>query len=667
MTPIVFTRNRLVALLALTILGLFAFQLWYQAVRSSTTIDEPIHILAGHRYWQCSDFGINPEHPPLAKLVAAAALNFRAWIEPSWGCGSRMTPPDEGFVAARTFLTVNGMDGIVFSTRLAAASLSVLLAVLVFLAALEMFGRSEALTALALLAFEPNLIAHGALVTTDMALVATAFGAAYALYRFRIKPNVGNFLIISLALGLMLAAKHSAVIFVPVFFGLLVADVTLFHQGESRLGKQLLGQSAVFAGLICFGVIVLWAFYGFRYSAIPNASESTASAVDYFGASAHASVAKSLAAKAFSCVSYTRILPEAYLVGLADVMAMGSRKAFIFDRSYATGQWFYFPLAFLVKSSVALLLLLPLGLVLPVFNPEKRRAMMFLLVPPLVFFAVSLTSKLNIGVRHILPIYPFLIVAAAAGAVAFTRRVQFFRYVVFGLLLFHAATSLFRVAPHYLAFSNDFWGGVNKTHRVFPGDSNTEWGQNDKLVAEYLARENITDCWYAPYQYGDVLPAALSCRLLPGTFVSNQRLLEPIPPVIEGTVLLSTTVLPPRGSDNYLPIAQSKPIAQIGGSVFVYQGRFAIPLASSLSYVTRSEELTRLQHFEEAAADARRAIEIAPETPRPHLALGIALARLGRTAAARGELETAIRLMESNPALYRDADRRGRQELERLK
>ncbi len=117
--------------------GLFAFQLWYHATRTSVTIDEPVHILAGHRHWQCGDFGINPEHPPLLKLLATAPLNSRNLIEPNWDCGSKMTSKFDSFSFGNSFLVNNGVDDVVIPTRLAAAVMSLLLAVLVFLAAWE--------------------------------------------------------------------------------------------------------------------------------------------------------------------------------------------------------------------------------------------------------------------------------------------------------------------------------------------------------------------------------------------------------------------------------------------------------------------------------------------------------------------------------------------------
>jgi dolichyl-phosphate-mannose--protein O-mannosyl transferase len=229
--------------------GLFAFQLWFHAVRTSATFDEPAHTVAGYRYWQCGDFGINPEHPPLLKLLSTVSLNFRAsLIEPKAECGARLTPKLEMFNLGGVFLSDNGVDSVLIPARLLAALMSLVLAALMFLATREMFGRWEAIVALAILAFEPILIAHGSLVTTDMALMATAFGAVYALYRYLKNPTWARFLIIGLAFGLMLAAKHSAVIFVPVLLAVFIADAVFNRKFGERLPKLIFRRVAAFAG-----------------------------------------------------------------------------------------------------------------------------------------------------------------------------------------------------------------------------------------------------------------------------------------------------------------------------------------------------------------------------------------------------------------------------------
>lgn len=659
---------RLYYAVAALLFCLFAFQLWLHAVRASATFDEPIHTLAGHQYWHCGDFGVNPEHPPLLKLLATASLNFRAsLIESKAECGTRLVPKSEADGLGGAFLTDNGVDSVLIPARLSAALMSLALAALVFLATREMFGRWEAVVALALLAFEPNLIAHGALVTTDMALTATAFGAAFALYRYGKNPSAGRFLLVALAFGLMLAAKHSAVIFVAILLAVSVADALLFRTSESNLSKTLARRAAACAGILLIGLAVLWSFYGFRYHALPNATENLISVDQYIKTNGRPEAIESAFAAAVRTVNRTGVLPESYTLGLADIAATNSRNTWIFGKDYATGQWFYFPLALLVKSSVALLVLLPLGFVFAYFEPEKRREMLFLLAPPILFFAFSLTSKMNIGVRHILPVYAFFIVAAAVGAIWASRRFYSFRYFLAAIVLFHAVAAV-RAAPDYIAFANDFFGGTNNSYQIFR-DSNADWGQNYKQVNEYLQRENIRDCWFAGFGNHEIMRVSQPCRLLPDSRLQrfSTEIFDAAPPVIDGTILVSVSNLPPRGGSEYEPLLEAEPVAQIGGTIFVYRGRFELPLAAALSRTTRANQFVSLKRFDEAVAEGRAAVELAPADARTHLALAFALLGAGKTEEARNEFQAVIEMAKSNPALFRNQEVRARQELEKLK
>jgi hypothetical protein len=645
----------------------FACQLWYHAVRTSATVDEPAHILAGYRHWQCGDFGINPEHPPMLKMLATVPLQFRTVQEPPWDCGSRMTSRSDLFLYGTKFLVENGSDELVMPARYLSGLFALALAIMVFAFVWHGFGRWEAITALSLLAFEPNLVANGPLVTTDMTLTATAFAAILAFYFYGLKPNVFRFCLAGLAVGLLLAAKHSAVIFVPVLFGLMMADSLVFRRREVGLLKSVFRRGAAFAGIFLTGLLVLWAFYGFRHAAIPNTATPPLSTPDYIAANGPPEAVGSLSAQIVSSVGQTNLFPESYVLGMADIVATGNRNMYLFDRAYPRGQWFYFPLSFLIKSSVALLLLLPLGFVFALVNPAKRREMCYLLLPAIVFFAVALTSGINIGVRHILPVYPFLIAAAAVGAVWLGRKSVVWRYVLIALLLYHAGTTIFRVAPYYVPFANDFWGGSDRTHKIYR-DPNLDFGQNNKFVKEYLEREKITDCWFAPHGNFELVAAEQPCRLMPGSFglnVSDQPR-EAVPPVIEGTILLTAMVFPPRGGTEYSPITKSEPVAVIGRGVFVYRGRFEIPLVAALSRTERAYLFVRLKRFDEALTDASEAVELAPNDPRPYLAHGIALLRSGHKDAAREALIKAEEALRANPVLLRQPENRARQELKSI-
>lgn len=634
----------------LLLFGIFAFQLWFHATRTSATIDEPPHIFAGYRYWQCGDFGVNPEHPPLLKLLAALPLVSKDLSQPSWDCGTEITSNGDSYLAGNLFLAKNNPDSVVIPARLSAALMSLLLAVLVFLAAREMFGRWEAFVALGLLAFEPNIIAHGSLVTTDMAVTATMFAAVYTLYRYRKHPTVFRFLLVGIATGATLAAKHSGILILPILFLLFVADFFFSRRMEIEAGvrRRFLRRVASFAGIIFIGFVVLWATYGFRYDAVPNDSQPPVLINDFFEG-APPEVINSPVVKTMKAV--TSILPESYTVGLFYIMRSGSRPMFLFGEFYPTARWFYFPAAFSIKTSVALLVLLALSLLTIRLYREHWRESLFLLLPALVFFGVSLTSGLNIGVRHILPVYPFFIVIAAAGICYWSRKYTISRYLLIALLIFHAVAA-FRTAPNYLAFANDFWGGTNNTHRLL-SDSNVEWGQNYKLAREYLARKNISDCRIAAFGAGEMVRAYQPCGLMPNDYGWNftEQIAEPVPPVVEGTFLLSVAVFPPLGGDEYAPIIQTEPVAFLGGSIFVYQGRFEVPLVAALSYAGRADQFIELKRFDEAVADGQKAVELAPDDPRPHLALGVAFSLSNRPDEARREFETTVKLAESNSSM----------------
>jgi len=621
--------------------GLFAFQLWVHATRTSATVFEPIHILAGYLHW-CGDFGFNPQHPPLSKMLATAPLIGKDLVKPPWDCGSKITSNADSYFFGNLFLVRNGVDKLLIPARVLPTLMSLLLALLVFAAANEMFGRWAAVTALALLVFEPNLIAHGTLVTPDMPVAAGLFAAIYALYRYVKSPTIVRLLTSGLAVGLTLTVKHSGLLIVPIFVLLLLGETVLSppsRHEQPRLVRQCLRQIAVCAAIFFIGFVLVWAVYGFRYYALPSATTNTISVENRLARSPFASVV--------GLINRSHFLPESYTYGLADALTSG-RPNYIFDHFNPTGKWFYFPLAFVVKTSVALLVFLAIGLLTVKLYRERRREMVFLLLPAGVYFAVCLLSSFNNGVRHLLPVYPFFIITAAAGICFWSRKYQAVKYTVIALLLFHA-TATARAAPNYIAFANDFWGGTNNSYRIFR-DSNVEAQQNLKLVAGYIAREDVRDCWFAAYGSADLARAYQPCSMMPTllgfwyTVNVLEPVIEPVPPIIEGTVFLSVKVLPPSGGAEYLPIAQTTPLAQIGGSVFVYRGRFQVPLLAALSHTRRAQQLVRRERFEEAVADGRKAVELAPDDPRTHFWLGMALARAAQTDEARRELQTAIQI-----------------------
>ncbi len=154
---------------------------------NSATWDEGDHIYSGYMMWKHADFGRNPEHPPLVKLLATIPVASPA-LENAAALQDQFFKRD-ALIGGKEFLFKNDADQILFRARMAASLLSLLMMVLVFLAAREMFGTAAGFIALGLLAFDPTVLAHGAVVTTDMGLSCFVFASIYAFYRYVKAPS----------------------------------------------------------------------------------------------------------------------------------------------------------------------------------------------------------------------------------------------------------------------------------------------------------------------------------------------------------------------------------------------------------------------------------------------------------------------------------------------
>ncbi len=156
-------------------------QLWTSVVQLSITSDEVDHLHAAYRYWQCNDFGWNPEHPPLMKLVAGLPLQAMRINDPfRHACGAQNSK-EVDFLAGHQFVFANP-ESMLTRARFAVSLFSILLLLTTWFFARKMFGTPTAIVAGVLLVFEPNILAHGALVTTDIAASSGILLTLYALY-----------------------------------------------------------------------------------------------------------------------------------------------------------------------------------------------------------------------------------------------------------------------------------------------------------------------------------------------------------------------------------------------------------------------------------------------------------------------------------------------------
>ena len=201
----------------------------------SLTFDEADHIFSGYMMWHSGDYGLNPEHQPLVKLVATLPLlHGKLWVPPLQG---RMFKT-EAYRDGRDFMERN--DGpqhrLLFRMRLAASGFAAGLSVIVFLVGSELFGESAGLLALLLVVFEPNVLANSNLVTTDVGVTCFFLATIYCFYRYARQPSVIRLLLTALAAGLTLASKHSGILLAPMLLALALVEIA-YAERERR--KQI--------------------------------------------------------------------------------------------------------------------------------------------------------------------------------------------------------------------------------------------------------------------------------------------------------------------------------------------------------------------------------------------------------------------------------------------
>ena len=640
-------NRRLVHIAAIALLFFYACELYLHASRTSVTIDEQAHIFAGYRYWECGDFAINPEHPPLLKLIAAWPLHSRKLWTPPPDCGSEVTSKLKSFTDGAIFLIHNGLDQVVVPARMAAATCSLALACLVYLAGIEFFGLAAGLIALLLTVIEPNLIAHGSLVTTDMAVTAAFLASVYALYRWNKANTWARFLCLALALGALFCAKHSGSILAGSLIGLALVDVFIFPRKEpphaaSRQRRTLFGLAAALA----LGVLCLWPTYALRYSALPGNAPSELSGYRMFSENNAPKLLKAAVVGTCRALEKYHLIPQAYIYGFADVMRQKSRELFFLGKFYDHALRAYFPVTFALKSSFSLLVLLILGLSTLALYRLFSREMLFLLFPVGFYFAMAVSSRMNIGVRHILPVYPFCILIAAAGLAHWALSSRF-KTIAASLILLFAVCDSLRAFPNYIAFSNELDGGTSRTYR-FLNDSNVDWGQSLKEVAQFVEKNHVGECWIAAQGNPEIAGAMLPCHVLPAPFSPRATLPEAIPTEISGTVFLSSAAKDPDFFAVYKPISAWRPQTVIGGAMLVYKGQFNVPLAAAMSHVDRAGFYEIVGDPLHAVEESETAVTLGPDDVRTHHALGVAFAAANKKAEAKLQLAATLALCDVN-------------------
>ncbi len=489
-------------LFVLLVLLLFA-QLLDAATRLSATVDEPFHITSGYEYLRTGNVRLFDEHAPVAKALFAWPLFFVPDLSPpetalDYASGNLIA------VTQATLLAYRPLERVIVAPRVAAVLLTVLFAATIFRCAASFAGPTAGLLALALCISDPNFVAHGSLATTDMGATAFSFWALWAGMRWLQRPSWRRWLLAALLLGLAQGVKLTALLLYPILGMGVLLDAATRRRRDARIPRSLLA----YAGMVGVSLLVLWAIYGFEVR----------------------SVAGVLGGIPLPAASHI----ERWL-RLQSNLAYG-RESFLLGQNGMQGWIQYFPIAFLIKTPLPILILLCITLLRKAghvlrFTLHASRFTSYVsrftfYIFPFTYALASLTSPLNIGYRHLLPVLPFLYVGIASSEWRMANGKYSSRLVLYGLLAWLALGTL-RIAPHDLAFFNELAGGPDNGWR-FLADSNTDWGQTFKALAEYQITHKIEPLrlsaftFYDPAAYGvdyvSVAPMTGAPPVLPRRF-----------------------------------------------------------------------------------------------------------------------------------------------------
>ncbi len=491
------------------------------------TVDEFVYLPAGHYHLVTGDLTFDSTNPPLLKMVMALPLlvmDVQAERDPRWRDNRTGWGP---WVYGTRFMELNRaryLDAFV-AGRVTTIVIALATGVLVWWWARRAATPGAAVAALLLWCAQPTVIAHGALATLDMGVTALVFAAFFALARFAATEARPWAVAAGVLFGLGVAGKGVTLVFAPLV-------PLLLALGWGGFDRERLLKLA--DGLVVLAVaawVTLLAVY--RFSGFP--------------------------------------LPAPVLDGIrfqATAGSAGEFPAFLNGQWSQTGWWYYFLEAFALKTPLATIVLVLIGLGV-VVRRRARADLWFVLPPLLLIYVLSFHFGKNYGVRYLLPALPFLFVLAGRGAAAMLRDRR--ATAVLGALALWQIGACVANAPHHLAYFNELAGDVDR-HRRLLLDSNLDWGQDLGRLKAWLDAEGVDRATLAYFGHVDPALYGVAWTLpptapAPGTFVVSANYLAGYAYPI--TYARDRMIGVRRGQWSWLD--GLAPAARIGRSLFVFE------------------------------------------------------------------------------------------------
>lgn len=605
---------RLVNTAVIFLLAIFSALALTSMWDDNANYDERIHLPAGYSYLTQKDARLNPEHPPLVKDLAALPLLFLKINFPykSWGWNTPLTAElsrtpswqtDVGFGNDLLYYSGNDAQKMMRYGRIPVILIGILLGFYLWRFAKELWGDLAGIIALTFYSFSPTILAHTRLVTTDVAAAAAFFISFYYLYKWLKTPTRRNLWVFGIVFGISLLTKFSTFLLIPIF-GLIVLILWLSQKGKRfRAFKIYVGG---FISVLVIAYLVVGAVYVFHVSNYPIEKQQidTTFILSTFGSKNIVDFNVWLSGTPLRAYAQ-------YLLGLLMVVqrSSGGNTAYYLGEVSSEGAQSYFPVVYLIKEPLAYILMILFALFLTAkhcaWHCQERQIKYWwsdlvdivknnlaetgMIVIILVYWAFSINSRLNIGVRHILPTIPFIYALTArqisiwvkGGITERILNYQGFwqlpglywkkikRAALIAVFFLWAILTVIFVYPSFLAYFNEIAGGPDNGHK-WVVDSNLDWGQDILRLAQFIEKNNIKEI---KMDYFSGAPAEYYIKTAKIESFNRET-------PQKGWLAVSATLLQGacRGNASscqynnraYTWLDFYKPVAKIGYSIFVY-------------------------------------------------------------------------------------------------
>jgi len=453
--------------------------------------------------------------------------------------------------------------------------LFVLMGFFIFRWAKEIYGVESGLLSLFLFSFSPTMIGHVRLLTTDAVFTVFAFLTIYYFWKFMKITNIKNFILWTSFSSLAFIAKVSSIVILPSLFFLVLLIVYrnklkvkgfLYVKGFKKKWKNdTLNLSLYFLFWFLIILVVIPASYLFKSLSMSEILLEPQKV-------SYPEGLKELTEGYIDPSTVDYVLEEVRTPWNTYIFTMVvsgflrgryGQDAFLAGKYSFQGWWYYFIVVFLIKTTLPIIILLFLRFFQFVYN-KKRFDDYFLLIPLFFFFVTFLFSNINVGIRHILHIYPLIFVFV--GGVMLLSKNKYFKMVLLLLLIWHLVSSLL-IFPFHVAYFNEIVGPGNGYKYLV--DGNLDWGQDLGRLGTYLEENDISHVNLAYFGKVDPSYYGINYTLLPPfDNMQDQKCTK-----VRGNIAISATHLSGVYLENhscYDWLRQYEPVKKIGYSIFVY-------------------------------------------------------------------------------------------------